>query len=99
MTKYPWANNDIKLQRSIERANQEGKIGTEREARVKQLYVSFGGKLVELETINEEEVMEDEKGNQATPGEVETGPTPEVTTPEETTTPATPEEPAADPEV
>lgn len=61
MTKYPWADNKLKLQRAIEKANIENLSVLQKESRVKQLYVSMGGHLVELSEDNQEEYMEEEK--------------------------------------
>lgn len=61
MTKYPWADNKLKLQRAIEKANIENLSIPEKEKRVKQLYISMGGHLVELSEDNQEESMEEEK--------------------------------------
>ncbi len=68
MSKYPWAENVYKLQRAIARANQEGLSLSEKEARIKELYISSGGKListeeekVELPEIKENKHMSEEE--------------------------------------
>lgn len=71
MSKYPWANNQQKLQRAIERANIEQQPIEKKEARVKELYVSFGGKLVELTADNQNKDMPENEAE-----------TPEVVAPE-----------------
>lgn len=85
MKKYPWATNQEKLQRAI--GNSRGLPLAETEARIKQLYVSYGGKLVELEDSNEDTHMTEEET-------VET-PTTEEGAPGEETTPETPTEEGA----
>lgn len=59
--KYPWADNKIKLQRAIERANIESLPLSQKEERVKQLYISFGGHVVELQEDNQNKTMENEE--------------------------------------
>lgn len=58
MTKYPWAINKIKLQRAIEKFNSES-ASTEKDARIKQLYISMGGKIAEIkvQTITNPDVI------------------------------------------
>lgn len=73
--KYPWSANPLKLQRAIEKANIENRLGAsdfDKDARVKELYISMGGKLESIEEVdlsdnnhethmNEEEVLPAEK--------------------------------------
>lgn len=64
MAKYPWADNAHKLQRAIAKANQE--LAPDREKRIKELYVSFGGKMKEVELPEDNQnknmsELEDEK--------------------------------------
>ncbi len=61
MTKYPWANNRIKLQRAIEKANSDNLTGSIREKRIKEIYVSMGGRLVELSEVKEIKTMSEEE--------------------------------------
>lgn len=44
--KYPWADNPQKLQRAIEKANREQ--NPDKDKRIKELYVSFGGKIKDV---------------------------------------------------
>lgn len=74
MSKYPWADNQQKLQRAIERANIEQQPAGKREERIKQLYVSYGGKVVELPEIKENKNMnEDENKVPSDEGDVKEG--------------------------
>lgn len=66
MSKYPWASNSQKLQRAIEKCNLEQQPSEKRDARIKQLYISMGGKLVELNEDKKnndmsEEIQEEKK--------------------------------------
>ena len=56
MEKYLWSDNPIKLQRAIADAKDKNN-----EAEVKELYVSYGGKLIGLPEVKEEPKMEEEK--------------------------------------
>lgn len=60
-TRYAWADNKLKLQRAIEKTNGEKLSLVEKEARVKQLYVSMGGRVVELPDDNQDNNMSDEE--------------------------------------
>lgn len=46
MKKYPWADNWVKLNRAINKARQEQQPVKKFDARVKEIYVSYGGKLL-----------------------------------------------------
>lgn len=65
MQPYSWATNQIKLQRSIEKANLETPKATDFEARVKEIYSAFGGNVVEeLPDNNEESIMSEENNEE-----------------------------------
>ncbi len=47
--KYPWAVNKDKLERAITRAcNVERVVKNKQEDRIKQLYISYGGKVIDV---------------------------------------------------
>lgn len=46
MAKYAWADNKVKLQRAIEKVRNEQQPADKKDARIKELYISFGGKVI-----------------------------------------------------
>lgn len=59
---YSWSTNPLKLQRALAQASREqGTDGADiSEDRVKELYISFGGKTVELKDTNDTHIMTSE---------------------------------------
>ncbi len=57
MKKYPWSVNDLKLQRAIAQASKESVLESGRDERVKELYISFGGKVLSEEEATKEDVV------------------------------------------
>lgn len=43
--KYPWATNEIKLQRAIQAVAKEQQPEDKKDERIKELYILWGGKL------------------------------------------------------
>jgi hypothetical protein len=55
---YKWAENKSKLQRAIERVKMEQQPLSKREKRIRELYISYGGR-ISLEDLKED--IENEK--------------------------------------
>lgn len=61
MAKYEWAENKNKLQRAIERVRNEQQPVSKKDARIKELYISFGGKVIKVKEDDTTNNPEDNK--------------------------------------